>query len=119
MERLASLQRRLVAAAAGLVRPGGTLIYSVCTLTAAESTGIDDWLAVERPELLPAPPLGDPWQPWGRGAMLLPQAAGTDGMCLFRYVREPSPALGSDLTLDPPSERPDDPSSDVPSEPVA
>ena len=28
--------------AAGLVRPGGTLVYSVCTLTAAESSGVVD-----------------------------------------------------------------------------
>jgi 16S rRNA (cytosine967-C5)-methyltransferase len=87
VERLAALQRRLVAAAADLVRPGGTLVYSVCTLTATESTGIDTWLAGERPDLEPLPAPGDPWEPWGRGAILLPQSAGTDGMCLFRYVR--------------------------------
>ena len=26
------------------------------------------------------PPPGRPWEPWGSGALLLPQAAGTDGM---------------------------------------
>jgi 16S rRNA (cytosine967-C5)-methyltransferase len=87
VERLAALQRRLVASAADLVRPGGTLVYSVCTLTAAESTGVDAWLAAERPDLVPASLPPDPWEPWGRGAILLPQTAGTDGMCLFRYVR--------------------------------
>jgi 16S rRNA (cytosine967-C5)-methyltransferase len=85
--RLAGLQRDLLDAAAGLVRPGGTLVYSVCTLTAAETTGIDGWLASAHPDLVAAPPPGEPWQAWGRGAMLLPQASGTDGMCLFRYVR--------------------------------
>ena len=85
--RLAGLQRRLLAAAAGLVRPGGTLVYSVCTLTAAETTGVDEWLATTRPDLVPTAPPAEPWRRWGRGAMLLPQAAGTDGMCLFRYVR--------------------------------
>ena len=34
---LAALQRRIIDAAAPLVRPGGWLVYSVCTLTAAES----------------------------------------------------------------------------------
>lgn len=92
--RLADLQRRLVAAAADLVRPGGTLVYSVCTLTAAESTDVDDWLAGERPDLVSEAPPDGPWQPWGRGAILLPQAAGTDGMCLFRYVRGPVGAGG-------------------------
>jgi 16S rRNA (cytosine967-C5)-methyltransferase len=87
VDRLAALQRRLLAAAADLVRPGGTLVYSVCTLTAAESTGVDAWLAGEHPDLEPLPVPGEPWRPWGRGALLLPQAAGTDGMCLFRYAR--------------------------------
>ena len=96
VERLADLQRRLLGAAAGLVRPGGTLVYSVCTLTAAETTGVDDWLARAHPDLVPqpAPPLDPLWQPWGRGALLLPQAAGTDGMALFRYVREGSTTGG-------------------------
>jgi 16S rRNA (cytosine967-C5)-methyltransferase len=87
VERLADLQRRLLDAAAGLVRPGGTLAYSVCTLTAAESTGVDAWLAEAHPGLEPLPPPDGAWAPWGRGAILVPQAAGTDGMCLFRYVR--------------------------------
>jgi 16S rRNA (cytosine967-C5)-methyltransferase len=90
VERLATLQRGLLAAAADLVRPGGTLVYSVCTLTTGESTGVDGWLAAERPDLVPVPSPGEPWEPWGRGAILLPQAAGTDGMCLFRYVRDAS-----------------------------
>jgi 16S rRNA (cytosine967-C5)-methyltransferase len=87
VDRLADLQRRLVVAAADLVRPGGTLVYAVCTLTAAESTGVDEAVAGERPDLVPLRPPGEPWAPWGRGAILLPQAAGTDGMCLFRYRR--------------------------------
>lgn len=85
--RLADLQLRLVTAAADLVRPGGELVYSVCTLTAAESLGVDERLAADRPDLEPLDPPEGPWEPWGRGAILLPQTAGTDGMCLFRYRR--------------------------------
>jgi 16S rRNA (cytosine967-C5)-methyltransferase len=85
--RLAELQHRLLTASADLVRPGGVLVYSVCTLTAAESLGIDDRLAEERPNLVPLDPPDGPWEPWGRGAILLPQTAGSDGMCLFRYRR--------------------------------
>jgi 16S rRNA (cytosine967-C5)-methyltransferase len=87
VERLADLQRRLLGAAADLLRPGGMLVYSVCTLTAAESTDVDGGLAAERPDLVPVDPPGAPWEPWGRGGIVLPQAAGTDGMCLFRYFR--------------------------------
>ena len=39
-ERLARLQVRLLDAAARLVAPGGLLVYSVCTLTVAETDGV-------------------------------------------------------------------------------
>ncbi len=78
VEELADLQRRLLTAAADLVRPGGVLAYSVCTLTVEETLGVD----LLRLHALP-PPSG-PWEPWGRGARLLPQTAGTDGMFLLR-----------------------------------
>lgn len=85
--RLADLQCRLVEAAAELLPPGGTLVYSVCTLTDAESTGVDEHLARARPDLVAIDPPGAPWQAHGRGARLLPQAAGTDGMYLLRLRR--------------------------------
>jgi 16S rRNA (cytosine967-C5)-methyltransferase len=84
VDRLAALQRGLVEAAAHLLRPGGTLVYSVCTLTDAESIGIDEHLGRVRPDLVALEPPGEPWQPHGRGVRLLPQAAGTDGMYLLR-----------------------------------
>lgn len=82
--RLASLQCQLLDAACRLLAPSGTLVYSVCTLTAEESTGIDDWLSSAHPELAALPPPGAPWRPHGRGALLLPQAADSDGMALLR-----------------------------------
>jgi 16S rRNA C967 or C1407 C5-methylase (RsmB/RsmF family) len=87
VDDLAELQFALVTAAADLVRPGGTLVYSVCTLTAAETTGVDDRLAAARLDLEPLDSLAGDWEPWGRGAILLPQTAGTDGMAVFRYRR--------------------------------
>jgi 16S rRNA (cytosine967-C5)-methyltransferase len=80
IDELAALQRALLAAAAPLVRPGGVLVYSVCTLTNAETLAIDEWAAHALSELAPLPPPGAPWRPHGRGALLLPQAADTDGM---------------------------------------
>lgn len=94
--RLADLQRRLLEEALTLVRPGGVVLYSVCTMTEAETTGVDQWLATTHPEANPVPPLalvGDAWDPVGRGARLLPQAAGTDGMYLLA-VRTKDPAVG-------------------------
>jgi 16S rRNA (cytosine967-C5)-methyltransferase len=84
VDRLATLQRRMLDAATALVVPGGVLVYSVCTLTAAES--IDHRLP---PGWVPLPTPGPPWRPYGDGARLLPQDADTDGMVVLRYRRRP------------------------------
>lgn len=81
---LAELQRRLLDAAAALVAPGGRLIYSVCTITAAES--------VDHPtpagfEVYTTPPSVGTWRPFRQGWRVLPQDADTDGMVLIRYRR--------------------------------
>jgi 16S rRNA (cytosine967-C5)-methyltransferase len=86
-ERLGAVQRRLVDAAVPLLRPGGTLVYSVCTLTDAEGPAIDAHLADRHPALTALPAPDGPWDEVGRGARLLPQAAGTDGMYLLRLRR--------------------------------
>jgi 16S rRNA (cytosine967-C5)-methyltransferase len=80
---LAALQARLLAASAGLVRPGGTLVYSVCTLLAAESTDhpVPDGFEVDDAE-----PPGQ-WRRFGRGFRVLPHDADTDGMIVVRYRR--------------------------------
>ena len=87
LERLAGLQRRLLAAAAPLVAPGGLLAYSVCTLTRAETADIARWLSAELPGWGPVEPPGAPWEALGEGSVLLPQAAGTDGMYLLVLQR--------------------------------
>jgi 16S rRNA (cytosine967-C5)-methyltransferase len=87
VDRLAVLQRELVEAAVPLVAPGGVLVYSVCTLTTVESVAVDEHLARAHPELEPLPAPEAPWRPWGRGALLLPQDADTDGMAILRLRR--------------------------------
>jgi 16S rRNA (cytosine967-C5)-methyltransferase len=81
---LAALQRRLLESAATLVSPGGRLVYSVCTITAAES--------VDHPtpagfEVDPSPPPAGSWRPFRQGWRVLPQDADTDAMVLIRYRR--------------------------------
>jgi 16S rRNA (cytosine967-C5)-methyltransferase len=83
---LAELQRELLRAAAEVVRPGGIVVYSVCTLTHEETSGVD-WAARELPGLEAEPPPGSPWRPRGRGALLLPHDAHTDGMFVLRLRR--------------------------------
>ena len=80
---LVELQRSILLAAADLVRPGGRLIYSVCTLTAAESIEHPTPEDFEVDEDSP----GEAWQPRGAGWMLLPHRRGTDGMTMLRFRR--------------------------------
>jgi 16S rRNA (cytosine967-C5)-methyltransferase len=83
---LTRLQRELLLAAADTVRPGGVVVYSVCTLTHEETAGVD-WAIRDVPQLVADPPPGPPWRRRGRGALLLPQDAGTDGMFVLRLQR--------------------------------
>ncbi len=87
VDELVALQWSLIESGIRLVRPGGVLVLSACTLTDAESIGHDARLAAEHPELEALDPPAAPWRRHGRGARLLPQDARTDGMVLFRYVR--------------------------------
>lgn len=84
VEALSELQRRMVDALVPLVKPGGTFVYSVCTLSAVETRAVDGHIARVHPTLVPIAPPGAPWEPSGRGALLLPQTEGTDGMYLLR-----------------------------------
>jgi 16S rRNA (cytosine967-C5)-methyltransferase len=84
IDTLFEIQRRLFAQAVDLVRPGGEVVYSVCTITSAETLGLDEWVAENYPELIARPLEAAPWTPLGRGAILLPQDEGTDGMYILR-----------------------------------
>jgi 16S rRNA (cytosine967-C5)-methyltransferase len=84
---LVELQRALLRAAAEAVRTGGVVVYSVCTLTGAETTGIATWAANELPHLVADSAPGPPWRSRGRGALLLPHDADTDGMYVLRLHR--------------------------------
>lgn len=78
---LTGIQRRLLDATAPLVRPGGVLVYSVCTITAAESI---DHPTPDGFEVI-TDDVGDEWTSFGKGFRILPQDADTDGMVIIRY----------------------------------
>jgi 16S rRNA (cytosine967-C5)-methyltransferase len=84
IDECAALQRELLLAAAELVKPGGRLVYSVCTLTPEETLGIDEFAAEHLPRFNSERPTlaqgREAWRMHGRGALLLPYARGTDGM---------------------------------------
>ena len=85
-DRLAALQFDLLREAERVVKPGGVVLYSVCTLTDAETVAVDARVHRELPRLAPVE-LPEPWQARGRGAQILPQALGTDGMFAARYEK--------------------------------
>lgn len=91
VDELAALQYELIKVAARLVKPGGQIVFSVCTLTTAESLAVDERVADELPHLQPEAP-ADPWEPFGRGGRLLPDHFEGDGMAAFSYVKGPMTA---------------------------
>ncbi len=74
---MASRQRQMLAEAQRVVRPGGVIIYSVCTVTPEETVDITDGLPTE-------PLDGLPGRPWSGGWLLGPHLTGTDGMFITR-----------------------------------
>lgn len=70
---LAAVQRAMLAEAWRLTRPGGRIVYSVCTVFAEETIGIVAGYPAARPTGLPG-------RPWGSGLLLAPHLTGTDGM---------------------------------------
>lgn len=90
VEELAALQLDLLVGGAELVRTGGMLVYSVCTMTAAETTGVINAVLTRYPDFEPLPHPAPPWRRRGDGALLLPHDADTDGMFVARFSRGPS-----------------------------
>ncbi len=83
---LAELQLKLLSSAAELVKPGGELIYSVCTVTRAETINIATELERLHPGLNPVQLQDTRWRQVKGGLQILPQDHGTDGMTIFKWV---------------------------------
>jgi len=91
VERLAALQKAILAAGAGAVRPGGVLVYSTCTISpeenercAAALLGGDTTFELEDP--------GADWSLWQHQGMpyalqTLPHRDRTDGFFIARLRR--------------------------------
>ena len=87
LDRVVALQSRLLDIAAELVRPGGRIVYAVCSLLSREGAGQiqnflsrrSSWIAEETP--IAAGRLD------GAGKLLTPAHDGTDGFFVARVVR--------------------------------
>lgn len=78
MRDLAALQLRILNAGAACTAPGGTLVYSVCTISRAESCGVIETFLSANRKFEPRLPF----------RQLLPHRDGTDGFFIARLQRE-------------------------------
>jgi 16S rRNA (cytosine967-C5)-methyltransferase len=93
--RLAELQGAILARGAEALRPGGTLVYSTCTISVRENEGVvGSFLAAHRERLeLRADPLGETYPELAsardpRFLQTRPDRDGTDGFFIARLRRD-------------------------------
>ena len=87
LDRLVAQQARLLDIAAELVRPGGRLVYAVCSLLSREGAGqINDFLS-RRSSWIVQETLSDAGRSDGAGRILTPGHDGTDGFFVARLGR--------------------------------
>ena len=87
LERVVEVQQRLLAIAAELVKPGGRLIYAVCSLLSREGAGqIDRFLQHRSSWISEATPI-DAGRSDGGGRLLTPAHDRTDGFFIARLRR--------------------------------
>ncbi|MGZ3200081.1 MAG: RsmB/NOP family class I SAM-dependent RNA methyltransferase, partial [Croceibacterium sp.] len=87
LERLVSIQARLVEIASKLVRPGGRLIYVVCSLLDAEGASQVASFLAAHPDWRADPPELQLGTPRGTGVRLTPFHDGTDGFFIARLEK--------------------------------
>lgn len=87
LDRLVALQARLLDIAAGLVRPGGRLVYVVCSLLDAEGAGQVQAFLARHGGWRPVPLVLGAGAPRGPGLRLTPHSDATDGFFVARLER--------------------------------
>ena len=95
VRELAATQLALLNHVAGSLRPGGRLVYAVCTLTRSETTGVAAAFSAAHPELHPEPvgtpvATGAPTTPAANhGLTLWPHELEANGMFIAAWKRVP------------------------------
>lgn len=82
MRELAATQLALLNHVAGSLKPGGRLVYAVCTLTRSETTAVADAFTAAHPELTPDPVLGR-----GPQVTLWPHELNANGMFIAAWKK--------------------------------
>lgn len=85
--RLADVQRHLLEIASELVRPGGALVYAVCSLLAREGAGQIDAFLGSRSAWLAQDTLAGFGRLQGAGRLLTPAHDATDGFFVARLLK--------------------------------
>ena len=86
-DRLVDTQRHVLAVGAELVKPGGTLVYIVCSLLDEEGTGQISAFLAERPDWHVSRPDLPAGRPHAAGIRLTPAHDATDGFFVARLKR--------------------------------
>ena len=84
LDRLLALQQRLLEIAAELVRPGGSLVYAICSLLRREGAGQVERFLGSRSGWTGQDILGSVGRSEGTGRLLSPAHDGTDGFFVAR-----------------------------------
>jgi 16S rRNA (cytosine967-C5)-methyltransferase len=90
--QLAAIQAEILSAGARATAPGGTLVYSVCTISAAEGEAVVQAFLAGHPDFSPEP-LDERHPEYAQAAegpflQLRPDREGTDGFFIARLVRD-------------------------------
>jgi 16S rRNA (cytosine967-C5)-methyltransferase len=80
-----ALQAQILQAGAGAVRPGGVLVYSVCTISRSEGETVAKRFLADNGDFTPDP--FDGCDPGTSHLQLLPHLDGTDGFFVARFRR--------------------------------
>jgi 16S rRNA (cytosine967-C5)-methyltransferase len=92
LARLAEKQHGILTTAAGLVKPGGRLVYATCSLEPEENDDLVRAFLRSHPEWSVDVPTGFPVTPGPDGVVrCLPHVHGTDGFTAVRLVRALGP----------------------------
>ena len=84
----AAHQREILTAAAGMVKPGGRLVYATCSLEPEENEAVAAALRAARPDFAPDPPTSFPLPLDDDGVLRCrPHRHGTDGFTAVRFRR--------------------------------
>lgn len=87
VRELAATQTALLEHAVPAVKPGGRLVYAVCTLTRSETTAIAEAFTAAHPEFKPAP-LALPGREPANAIHLWPHELNANGMFIAAWTRQ-------------------------------